>query len=107
MRARCQIETTPRGWPARRLLLVLALALLMTVAAAGAALASPGHPSGQHRSAPATARSSTAAADDAAARDGISPVVPLVFAGILILAVASPTRPRIYSRNGYYRGERW
>jgi hypothetical protein len=107
MRARGPIETTLRGWLARRLLVVLTLALLLTVAAAGAALATPKHSSGQLQSAPAAVRSSPAAVQEDAASDGVSPLVPLVFAGILILAVASPTPPRIYSRYGSYRGERW
>jgi len=106
MRARGPIETIPRGWLARRLLVVLTLALSLTVAAAGAAAAT-GHPSGQQRPAPAAVQPRTAAADEDASGDGSSSVIPLVFAGILILAVASPARPRIYSRDGSYRGERW
>jgi hypothetical protein len=118
MRTRRPIDTTlaPRGWLARGslLALVLALALALTIAAAGAALAAPGHPSGQERTAPAraAARPGTAAAGQAAAEEepgAPSPVVPLVFAGILLLAVASPALPRYprFSRYGYDRGERW
>jgi hypothetical protein len=118
MRIRRPIDNTlaPRGWLARGSLLafVLALALALTIAAAGAALAAPGHPSGRERPAPAgaAAPAGTAAADQAAAEvepGAPSPVVPLVFAGILLLAVASPALPRHprFSRYGYDRGERW
>jgi hypothetical protein len=117
MRTRRPIDTTlaPTGRLARGplLALVLALALALTIAAAGTALAAPGHPSGQERTAPAgaAARAGTAAADQAAAEEpgAPSPVVPLVFAGILLLAVASPALPRHprFSRYGYDRGERW
>jgi hypothetical protein len=112
MRTRRPIDTTlaPRGWLARGSLLALVLALALTIAAAGAALATPGHPSGQERT--AAARPGTAAAGQAVAEEepsAPSPVVPLVFAGILLLAVASPALPRYprFSRYGYDRGERW
>jgi hypothetical protein len=112
MRTRRPIDTTlaPRGLLARGslLALVLALALALTIGAA------PGHPSGQERPTPAgaAARPGTAAADQAAAGQepgAPSPVVPLVFAGILLLAVASPALPRYprFPRYGYDRGERW
>jgi hypothetical protein len=108
MSTRRPTETTSRGWLARRLLIAPALALVMTMAAAGTALAASGHASVQQRSAPAAAQVKTPAADEPAAHDNRSyPMVPLVFAGILILAVASPTLPRYYSRYGYYQGERW
>jgi hypothetical protein len=85
---------------------VLALALVMTIGAAGAALADTGQASSQRR-VPAAQTGIPAADRTAAAEESPSPVVPLVFAGIVILAVASPTRPR-YSRSGYYsRWERW
>jgi hypothetical protein len=110
------IDTTlaPRGRLARGPLLALVLALALTIAAAGAALAAPGHPSGRQRPTPAggAARPQTAAADRAAAEQepgAPAPVVPLVFAGILLLAVASPALPRHprFFRSGYDRGERW
>jgi hypothetical protein len=104
MRTHRPTETTP-GTLARRLLIALALALVMTLAAAGTALAASGHAA--QRSAPAAQQVRTPAADQSAADESnSSPMVPLVFAGILILAVASPALPR-YSRYGYYRGERW
>jgi hypothetical protein len=105
MRTHRPTETT-RGTLARRLLIALALALVMTPAAAGTALAASGHAAAQ-RPAPAAQQVRTPAADQPAADESnSSPMVPLVFAGILILAVASPALPR-YSRYGYYRGERW
>ncbi len=107
MRTGHPIETTSRGRLARGLLVVLALALVMTIAAAGAALALDSRPAGQHGPAPAPAHSRTAGVDETASQDSSSPMVPLVFAGILILAVASPALPRHYSRYGHYRGERW
>jgi len=86
---------------------VLALALVMTIAAAGAGFAATGQAAAEQRPTSVTAHARTSAADEAPAQDGPSPMVPLVFAGILILAVASPTLPRYSSRYGYYRGERW
>ena len=98
MRTHRPTETT-RGTLARRLLIALALALVMTLAAAGTALAASGHAAAQQVRTPA-------ADQPAADESNSSPMVPLVFAGILLLAVASPALPR-YSRYGYYRGERW
>jgi hypothetical protein len=104
MHTRRATGMAPRGPLARRLLIVLALALVMTIAAAGAAVAATGHASGKGR---APAAQAGAPAADEAAENSSSPMVPLVFAGILILALASPALPR-YSRSGYYvRGERW
>jgi hypothetical protein len=104
MRTRRSVQATPRGWLARRLLVTLALALVLTIAAAGAALAATGHPSNARR-VPA-AETGVPAAEETANESSPS-VVPLVFAGIVILAVAFPTLPR-YPRSGYYsRGERW
>ena len=105
MLVRDPIET-PRGRVARRLLLVLVLALLVTVATTGAAVASSGHAAGPQRSAPAAEHVGTAAAEEAAT-DGPSPLIPLIFAGILFLAVAFPALPRHYSRYGPHVGERW
>jgi hypothetical protein len=90
---------------ARRLLIVLALALVMTFAAAGAALAATEH-GAKPRQAPAADRTRVPAADESAAKDSSSSVMPLVFAGILILAVASPVLPR-YSRYGNSHGGHW
>jgi hypothetical protein len=112
MRTRCPIDTSaPR---VRRVsLLALVLAVAMTIAVAGAALAAPDRASGQKRPTPAgaAARPGSAVADQAAEEQpgAPSPVVPLVFAGILLLAVASPALPRYprFSRYGYDRGERW
>jgi hypothetical protein len=108
MRTRRPTDTTLRGRLARRLLVALALALVMTIAAAETALAS-GHDSTERRSAPAAGQTRTPPAPEPAADESSSsPMIVLVFAGILILAVASPALPR-YSRYGYryYRGERW
>jgi hypothetical protein len=107
MRTRQANDTALRAWLARRLLAVLALALAMTIAAAGAALAAPSHPSGQRGSAPNAAAHAATAATHQTAQDGASPAVPLVFAGILLLAVASPTLPRCHSRHGHDCWERW
>jgi hypothetical protein len=103
MHTRRSVQATARGWFARRLLVTLALAMVLTIAGAGAALAATGHSSNQRR-VPA-AENSVPTADETAKERSPS-VVPLVFAGIVILAVAFPTLPR-YPRSGYYRGEPW
>jgi hypothetical protein len=99
--------TARRTTPSRRLLLavaLIALAMALVVAGAGSALAATG------RAAPgAHAASSTAGGKAVAERPrsggGVSPAVPLVFAGIVILAASGPWLPP-RSRYVYYRVER-
>src|SRR6266536_2436184 len=98
--------TTSRRRLTRRLLVVLVLALAMTTAGAAAALAAPGHLSGKRQG---TVRETTASTTGRAAtqqgrpsgKDGSSPV-PLVFAGILLLAAAGPWMSH-HPRSVYYR----
>ncbi len=106
----CLTGTTSRRWLTRRLLVVLGLALAITMAGATVALAAPGHSSGKRHPAVHETTASTAgrAAPDerpASGGDGPSPAVPLVFAGILILAAAGPWMTQ-GPRSGYYRVDR-
>lgn len=99
MHVRRPTETTYRRWIARRLLLVCAaavLALAMGITVATAALAAPAH-AAPHRGA---VHGGAATTDKPVAEEGSqtgdtssSRVVPLVFAGIVILAAAGPWVP--------------
>ena len=99
--------TTPKTTPSRRLLLavaLLALAMALLVAGAGSALAAT------ERAAPAPHAASSTAGGKAVAEEprsggGVSLAVPLVFAGIVILAASGPWLPP-RSRHVYYRVER-
>lgn len=113
MRARRPTETAHGPRIAGRLLLVctaLAIALAIGIAGASSALAAPAH-SGSDRQAVHGSAVTTAkpvAEEDPAAGDSgssSSAVVPLVFAGIVILAAAGPWVPP-RSRYVYYRIER-
>lgn len=111
MHARRPTETTHGKSIARRLLLVctaLVIALAIGIAGATVALAAPAH-SGRGREAvhgDAVPTAKPVVEEDPAAGDsGSSPVVPLVFAGIVILAATGPWLPHS-SRYVYYRVER-
>jgi hypothetical protein len=111
MRARRSTKTTHGTRIGRRLLLLcaaLALALAIGIAGASSAPAAPAH-SGRDRQAVDGSVVTTAkpmAEDHPAAGDsGSSTVVPLVLAGIVILAAAGPWVPHP-SRYVYYRIER-
>jgi hypothetical protein len=111
MHVRRPTETTYRRRIARRLLLLCAaavLALTTGITLATAAIAAPAHARSDrgavHGSA-ATTSKPVAEEDSQAGDAGSSPVVPLVLAGIVILAAAGPWLPSP-SRSGYYRIER-
>ncbi len=111
MHVRRPTETTYRRRTARRLLLVCAaavLALTMGITLATAAIAAPARAASDrgavHGSA-ATTSKPVAEEGSPAGEAGSSPVVPLVLAGIVILAAAGPWVPSP-SRYGYYRTER-
>ena len=109
MRTRRTTGTTSWKWMAYRLLVVCALGLFLAIGIAGAstALAAPAHPDGDQeavRGAAAATAQPVTKQDPAPRSDGFSPVVPLVFAGIVILAACGPWVP--YPRYVYYRVER-
>ena len=101
-------ETTGPSPMARRLLLagaLLALALALGIAGATSALAAPAHPAHTANPAQPAHPTAKAVADEPPASGGVSPAVPLVLAGIVILAASGPWLP---PRSGYvhYRVER-
>jgi hypothetical protein len=101
--------TSPTTPPVRRLLLavtLLALAMaLLLVAGAGSALAASSHAAPASRAASATDGGKPAEERPRSGDRGVSPAVPLVFAGIVILAASGPWLPP-RSRYVCYRVDR-
>jgi hypothetical protein len=99
---------TPRTQLTRRLVVavtLLALAMALVVAVASSALAATAHPAPAGHGAGSTAGGKAVAEEPRASGGGVSPAVPLVFAGIVILAASGPWLPP-RSRYVYYRVER-
>ena len=80
---------TPRSW---FVALVVALALALVVGVAPAALAAP-------KTSPVTEKASHTDPAPSAAREVPSSTVPLLLAGIVVLALLTPSPPR--HRSGY------
>jgi hypothetical protein len=100
--------TTPTIPPARRLLLavtMLAFAIALLVAGAGSAMAASSHAAPAGRAARSTDGGRAADERPRSGDRGVSPAVPLVFAGIVILAASGPWLPP-RSRYVYYQVDR-
>ncbi len=109
MRSRRPTGTINGKWMTQRLLLVLMLAVVLAiVAGASAAVAAPARDAHDRAAllddAASTGQLSTTD-EPASGHGGSSPVVPLVFAGIVILAATGPWVPP-GSRYVSYRVER-